>query len=80
MLALRKFINEPWERVRGYLKLDLDDIETRVNQLWSGAFDINGKLRSTAIQATTITTVVNANPPYVAADQVAMCRFMGGAW
>lgn len=48
MISLLKYVNGPWERVRGYLSEDLDTIQTAVNQLWSSAFS-NDKLKSAAI-------------------------------
>jgi len=80
MLALRKYVYGPWERARGFLRLDLDDIETRVNQQWALIVDSNNKVKTQAISATTILSIVNANPPYSAGAAVALCRMMGGAW
>src|SRR6266404_927829 len=38
MIQLLKFLDGPWEKVRGYLKNDLDTIQAALNQRWAVTF------------------------------------------
>ena len=44
MINLLKIVNLPWEKARGYLRLDLQTIESAVNQRWAATFGNGNKL------------------------------------
>jgi hypothetical protein len=44
MISLLKFLDGPWEAVRGYLREDLDHLEAAINQRWGATFDDNNSL------------------------------------
>lgn len=67
MLSLLKFLDGPWERARGYLREDLDTIESTINQRWNSVFDAANQVRSislstsTAAEATKLATARGIN-------------------
>jgi len=50
MISLLKYIDGPWEAVRGYLKEDLEHIQEAINQRWYGSFNGDGNLLADTIQ------------------------------
>lgn len=44
MIALLKYLGGPWEIARGYLRTDLEHIETALNQRWGETFGDNNVL------------------------------------
>ena len=44
MIALLKYLGGPWEIARGYLRTDLEHIETALNQRWGDTFGDNNVL------------------------------------
>lgn len=44
MISLLKFLDLDWELARGYLRNDLDHIESAINQQWSSTFGIGNVL------------------------------------
>ena len=49
MIALLKFLDGPWEKVRDYLRTDLEHIEAAFNQRWGSSFDNTNQLVAGAI-------------------------------
>src|SRR5260370_571190 len=49
MISLLKYLDGPWEVVRGYLREDLDHIEAALNQRWNTVFGDTNKLKSGTI-------------------------------
>lgn len=52
MISLLKFLDGPWERVREYLRTDLEHIEAAFNQQKTATFDESNKLKPSAILGT----------------------------
>jgi len=50
MISLLKYLDGPWERVRGYLRDDLDHIESAINQRWNQTFGDKNLLKPGTIQ------------------------------
>ena len=62
MLHLLKYLDGPWERVREYLRSDLEHIEAAVNQRWQQTFTDDNLLQAFAISGdSTIDTQYIAN-------------------
>ncbi len=62
MVTLLKLLDGPWEKAKGYLRLDLDAIQSSLNAHWSAVFNINNELLPGAIAGdSTIDSVYVSN-------------------
>src|SRR5882724_2358275 len=50
MISLLKILDIPWEKAKNYLRLDLEHIESAINQRWGAVFGDTNKLQSGAIE------------------------------
>ncbi len=61
MLSLLRMVDGPWEKVRGYLRLDLEAIQSAINQRWSATFGDKNVLPPAA-------GGLGLTPPFVVGD------------
>lgn len=73
MLSLLKYLTMPWERARGYLKEDLETIESTLNVKWAAVFDNNDQLRERALNIEIL-----PESERDAGAKLALHRFCGG--
>lgn len=82
MLSLKKFVVGDWEKVRGFLLEDLEDIENQINQQQGQYFASQttggNQLKASAIPTAAIVAIINANPPYSAGAQLELWAVAGG--
>ena len=50
MISLLKYLDGPWEQVRGYLKEDLEHIQAAINQNWNQNFGSSNSLQAGTIE------------------------------
>lgn len=50
MISLLKYLDGPWEQVRGYLKEDLEHIQAAINNNWNSNFGTSNTLQATTIE------------------------------
>lgn len=82
MLSLKKFVIGDWNKVRGYLLEDLQDIESQINQqqgqLFSSQTTGGNQIKASAIPTAAIVAIIKANPPYSAGAQLELWALAGG--
>lgn len=62
MITLLKLLDSPWEKARGFLRLDLDAIQSALNVRWAAVFTNNNFLNASTIDGdSTIDSVYVSN-------------------